>query len=71
MENFEYRQRRSQKLKGWDNSYNSKLVVNGNWIVGIKPLDPGMKAKFTGSWNQLFLLNRWTLELDEVSNLFF
>ena len=66
MENLEYRQHRSRKFMGFQNFYNSKLVVNGNWIVGIQPLhlQQGIQAD-----NEVFVLNRWTLELEKVSRL--
>ena len=56
---------------GLQNFYNSKLAVNGNWIVGIHslPLQQGIQADNDDNPNEVvFVLNRWTLELEKVLN---
>ena len=70
MENLEYRQHKSRKFMGLHNFYNSKMVVNGNWIVGIQPVarQQGIQADNDESTNEIFVLNRWTLELEKVLN---
>ena len=57
---------------GLNNFYNTKLAVNGNWIVGIQalPSQQGIQAdNDDDNPNEIvFVLNRWTLELEEVLN---
>ena len=54
---------------GLNNFHNTKLAVNGNWIVGIQPLplQQGIQADNNDNTNEVFVLNRWTLELEKVS----
>ena len=46
--------------------YHTNLVVNGNWIVGIQPVVLDTDFFYSLARNEIFVLNRWTLELEKV-----
>ena len=60
---LEYRQYRSRLFKS--RFAHSLLSVNGNWIVGIKS-NSDENFLSPNFWNEVFVLNRWTLELEKV-----
>ena len=52
---------------GWSSFGNKFLSVSGNWIVGIQPVQqtqPNNDDDDDSSTNEVFVLNRWTLELE-------
>ena len=54
---------------GWSSFGNKFLSVSGNWIVGIQPVQqtqPNNDDDDDSSTNEVFVLNRWTLELEKV-----
>ena len=65
MENLQYQEHRSRKCMGL-HLYHTNLVVNGNWIVGIQPVVLDTDFFYSLARNEIFVLNRWTLELEKV-----
>ena len=56
---------------GWSSFRNKFLSVGGNWIVGIQPVRQTQLYNDDdyvddSSTNEVFVLNRWTLELEKV-----
>ena len=70
MENLEYRQRKSRKFVGFKWFTHSKIAVGGDLIGGIKERRKDIGNPYESTANKVFVLNRWTLKLEKVSNAF-